>query len=173
MNSSMDVIFADPSITNKERLDYVWKHFALIADQRVKTFNFYIIVLGGAVAATITLMHDPIPKSLLNTVGYAHLLIAAAFCIFDLRAYLILRAAKAALREAEVYGGFSGSGRLFINEHAPKVRWGKLSRLISYSTGFWALFAAHAYFGLKIIFSPASLGAKIEFVEIIGGSAVG
>ena len=27
-------------ITPKDHLDYAWKHFALIADQRVKTFNF-------------------------------------------------------------------------------------------------------------------------------------
>lgn len=41
---------SDP-ISSADRLDYAWKHFALIADQRMKTFNFYLIVdLTGAVS---------------------------------------------------------------------------------------------------------------------------
>ena len=41
------------SFTDKDRFDYYWKHFALIADQRVKTFNLYIIVVGATLVATV------------------------------------------------------------------------------------------------------------------------
>jgi hypothetical protein len=46
------------TITDKERLDYAWKHFALAADQRTKNFNFYLIVLIASLTLTVPLLND-------------------------------------------------------------------------------------------------------------------
>jgi len=37
------------------QMDYAMKHFLFIADQRIKTFNFYVILLAASGGATIQL----------------------------------------------------------------------------------------------------------------------
>jgi hypothetical protein len=55
----------------EELLDQAWKYFSLHADQRLKTFNFYLIlctIIAGGLLALIKDAHDPrigIPVALL------------------------------------------------------------------------------------------------------------
>jgi hypothetical protein len=62
------------SFTDKERFDYYWKHFSLIADQRVKTFNFYVIVVGFTLVATIQALNPSAPLKTIRLLDCGHIL---------------------------------------------------------------------------------------------------
>lgn len=41
----------------KEMRDYAWKYFSLHADQRIKTFNFYLVLATFAVGGMLTIVN--------------------------------------------------------------------------------------------------------------------
>src|SRR4051794_24291643 len=42
----------------KDMRDYAWNYFSLHADQRIKTFNFYLVLVTFAVGGIITVLKD-------------------------------------------------------------------------------------------------------------------
>jgi hypothetical protein len=53
---------SDPSELCKLQLDYAWKWFSYHADQRVKMFNFMLIVFGIFATAVVTAMDKGLPS---------------------------------------------------------------------------------------------------------------
>ena len=143
---------AGTTITDKERLDYAWKNFSLIADQRIKTFNFYIIVLIAAFSATISALDKDLSRHLYCVIGLAHMYIAALFFVIDVRGVRILRICRSALDEIEESQAFRGHRKLSLTDKR-KNRKGAGS-LISYRSAFWATFAFQFAFGVVVAAKP-------------------
>lgn len=144
----------ESSITDKERLDYAWKHFALVADQRIKTFNFYIIILAAAVSGTISAMSPKVSLSpeQFRLMGVAHMLIALVFFLIDLRGCRILAIVSDALAEIEESPAFRDCKKLILEDRFRNKQgtW----QFISYRWSFGITFAAQFLFGFLLLCDP-------------------
>jgi len=140
------------TITDKERLDYGWKHFALIADQRIKTFNFYILILVASFSATITMLKPTVPRHDFCLVGMAHMLAAFIFWLIDVRSVRILKVSIQMLKDIERSPAFKGHPKIMVEDdyRQSKGWW----RLVTYRTAFRVTFFLHALFGLVLAASP-------------------
>ena len=146
-------------LSTKDKFDYVMKHFTLIADQRVKTFNFYVVASAAAVSASAAIAsRAEIPRITLCIVGTAHVFIALVFWLIDLRGCRILRISSDALAELERIH-IDGLHERLINEDKERNRSG-FSRLVSYRWCFLAIFVVHASFGVLFAWHPDWLLSK-------------
>jgi len=146
------------TITEKERLDYAWKHFALIADQRVKTFNFYIILLLAAFSATISVMKIGTPRHIFCLIGCGHMFIAGIFALIDFRGCRMLAIATDALKEIESSPAFEGVSKLMM-EDKKRNKHGFMYG-VSYRAAFGLTFFAQALFGLTLASWPSLFVAR-------------
>lgn len=159
----LNAMSEDPksSITDKERLDYAWKHFALIADQRMKTFNFYVIILAGTFTGTVAaLMRDGIHRRTFCLIGTAHLLISVIFALIDIRSCRILRISADALAAIERSPAFAGQP-LLIEEDRIRNKKG-VRHFISYRWAFLLAFAAQFVFGVLLAWTPRLLAYPLS-----------
>jgi len=89
----------------KEQFDYATKQFFFIADQRIKTFHFYVIVASAATAATFQLTKE------FDRLGYlslcaAHVVIVAVFLVIEKRNLRLLTTCKGAILYLESVSGW-------------------------------------------------------------------
>jgi len=111
-----------PAITDRERLDYAWKHFALIADQRMKAFNFYLLVLLASFGGTIGLIQKSLPRHDFCLIGFVHISVAIIFWSIDSRSYRMLQIAIDALTEIEESPAFEGKCKLMLEDRKRNKR---------------------------------------------------
>ena len=90
----------------KEMRDYAWKYFSLHADQRVKTFNFFLILAAFALGGVLTAIKDP--GHPLGVAAIAFLLggMTIVFYKLDCRNKDLVRHGEAALARLERESGF-------------------------------------------------------------------
>lgn len=141
------------NFTDKDRFDYYWKHFALIADQRVKTFNFYIIVILATLAGTIQTLKPSTPRLTLLLIGCGHILCVFVFGMIEWRGRAIVRIAKAALRDFEASPAF-GDGYKPMTQDGRGEGKGPYG-LITYGNAFQLVFWVHLIFGAVIAIYPS------------------
>jgi hypothetical protein len=135
------------TISDKDRLDYYWKHFALIADQRVKTFNFYIIVLLASFGATVGAFKQELPRYLYCLIGTGHIVVVVVFWMIEHRGRVILKIARDALCEIEVAALGSGFKPMTTER---QDGW----KLVTYGHAFILIFAVHLIFGILVATVP-------------------
>jgi hypothetical protein len=140
------------TITDKDRLDYYWKHFALIADQRVKTFNFYIIVLLAAFGATVSAFKPPLHRYLYCLIGTGHMFIAIVFGMIEFRGKAILEISREALRQIESSPAFGTGFKPMTTEHESKAT--GIRHYVTYGNAFTLIFAGHFLFGFLVAAWP-------------------
>ncbi|WP_395746629.1 hypothetical protein [Prosthecobacter sp.] len=150
-----------PSITDKERFDYAWKHFALIADQRIKTFNFYIIVLLAAFGGTISnLVRSDLPRHDFCLIGFAHICAAVIFWAIDSRSCRMLQVAVDALTEIESSPAFEGKIKLMLEDRKRNKH--GLWHLLSYRVAFKATFVLQLIFGFALALNPSAFSSALK-----------
>jgi hypothetical protein len=76
---------SDPSVLCKLQLDYAWKWFSYHADQRVKMFNFMLIVSGIFATAVVTAMDKGLPSGLTATLCFIAAALGLIFSRLDRR----------------------------------------------------------------------------------------
>lgn len=135
------------ALTEKDRFDYAMKHFTMVADQRMKTFHFYLISCAAAVTASFALAGKPnLPQSAFCIIGTAHLVIAIVFMIVDFRGCRMLRIASDSLQSLE-NEFLDGINERQVCEDVRKNKKG-LWYFISYRFAFFGVFALHGAFGV-------------------------
>lgn len=138
-------------LSAKDKFDYVMKHFALISDQRVKTFNFYVIASAAAVSASVAVAaRADITQNAIRIIGGAHVFIAIVFWLIDVRGCRILAISAEALAALEK-AHLNGLSEQLINEDARRNKEGAWG-FISYRMCFLMIFLVHAAFGLLFAF---------------------
>jgi hypothetical protein len=142
-----------PTLSDKDRLDYYWKHFALIADQRVKTFNLYVVVLAATLVATIGAIRPSTPRLTLLLIGCGHMFCVFIFGMIEWRGRAIVRIGKEALRDFEASSAF-GSGYKPMTKDGLGEGKGPYG-LITYGNAFQLVFWVHLIFGAVIALCPS------------------
>ncbi len=88
--------------SSKELRDYAWGYFALTADQRIKTFNFFLVLVTVILAGVLAFTKDAREPALGGIPGGVLLMaIAFVFWKLDCRNREFIDNAKAALLKAE------------------------------------------------------------------------
>ncbi len=123
--------------------DLVWDHFKFNADQRLKGFNFFVLLSifadGGVFAALGNKSLDP---RLLVLLGSLIVLLAFVFWLVDTRSRQLLNLTIPALKEIEA--AFSDSHRLFAIDALAQ------GTIIRYTFAIRILLGAQLLFGLGV-----------------------
>ena len=139
---------------------YTWDYFALHADQRIKTFNFYLILFGLVSGGLITPLKDGQNYRLGAPVALALAFVSFIFWRLDIRNKELIKNSEEALKLLERddrlpdEGGSPNRLKLFTyEEHATGLRkkerfLGFIPKHYSYSTCFHAVFLAFGLAGL-------------------------
>ena len=132
--------------------DYAWKYFALHADQRLKTFNFYLIVATLIVGAFATLLKEAKDWRWLSILPFLLTFLSFVFWKLDLRNKQLVRNGETALKFLDEQSGVQDNGdephvlKLFAhNDYVTKARKrypdvSPLEAHFSYSTCFYCVF---------------------------------
>jgi hypothetical protein len=121
---------------------FVWDHFKFNAEQRLKGFNFFVLLsifANGGVFAAIEKQLNPF---LLMLLGFFVALLAAVFWLVDARSRNLLRLTIPALKEIEA--SFPESHRLFAIDAREQ------GTIVRYTFAFRVLLICQLTFGLLV-----------------------
>ena len=135
--------------THKNIFDCAWKHFDVIADQRLRTFNFYIVLLAASVGASLNAVEKQPDPFVYFVIGLFCVAIGLIFFIIEVRSRRLLQIPKGVLSKMEIGDHWPHEYRLFSKDNLYDLPWYK--RLISYSFAFRATFALHMAYGFVFI----------------------
>jgi hypothetical protein len=131
--------------STRDYFDYAWKHFTLIADQRLKTFNFYIIIVAAFTAATIAGFDKTNNFWLLFACGFLHIVCSMVFFLIDERSRRLVNTPKHVLIGIEVDNCWA----LFQRDVAlQQALWNKVA---SYTGAFRLAFLSQFLFGVMVV----------------------
>ena len=122
---------------------YLWEHFKLHADQRIKTFNFYVVFAIFTDGAVYTVIDRGLHDSLLIILGIFIISLSIIFRIIDTRSRNLIDIAISGLKKLE--------------ENSPEyakpfsIDSTKRKGAASYTCAFNLLFGLQVIFGLGLI----------------------
>jgi VIT1/CCC1 family predicted Fe2+/Mn2+ transporter len=157
-----------------ELREYAWQYFALHADQRLKTFNFYLTLYAFAFGGLIVMVKDAKSASLGALAGLVLALLSYVFWKFDGRNKELVEVSQDALRQIEAddsrvndNNGTPHATRLFTTERI-RTNALKSSRPLRWSNPV-SWFAAHYTYTrcfnvLFLVFGVAGLLLAIYFL---------
>lgn len=122
--------------------DLVWDHFKFNAEQRLRGFNFFVLLSIFADGGVFTALEKDLNPKLLVLLGLFIVLLAIVFWLVDTRSRQLLNLTIPALKEIE--SGFPDSYRLFAIDAAAQ------GTFIRYTFAIRVLFAAQLVFGLGV-----------------------
>jgi len=103
-------------LKSADRMCYALEHFKYLADQRMKTFNYYAIVVAASITGSITAF-DKCPWQLVTALGVVHLAMAWIFFVIDIRNSRLVFFARKALRHFETACDLDPSLRVICEDH--------------------------------------------------------
>jgi heme A synthase len=127
-----------------EDRDYLWDHFKFNAEQRLKAFNFFVVLSVFANGGVFAAVEKKLPALVLLLVGGFIVLLAVVFWLIDARSKWLVDLAVPGLRLHEE--NLDASCRLFEKDakDGPKVA--------RFTVAFRILFLAQVMFGASTIF---------------------
>ncbi len=123
--------------------EFVWAHFKLNAEQRLRGFNFFVVLAIFADGGVLAALQRGFSPGLLILLGAFTALLAQVFWLVDARSRQLLELTIAALKEMEAE--FPESHRLFAADALGQ------SRVISYTFAIRSLLLAQMGFGLGVV----------------------
>ncbi len=103
-------------LKSADRMKYAPEHFKYLADQRMKTFNYYAIVVAASITGSITAF-GKCPWQLVAALGVVHLAMAWIFFVIDIRNSRLVFFARKALRHFETACDLDPSLRVICEDH--------------------------------------------------------
>ena len=122
--------------------DLVWDHFKFNAEQRLKSFNFFLLLSIFANGGVFTAIQNKVASPILGLLGLFLVLLAVVFWLADTRSRQLIQLAIPALKEIEA--PFPESHRLFAIDARQQ------GRFIRYTFAFRMLMATQFLFGLGV-----------------------
>jgi hypothetical protein len=122
-----------PSELSKLRFDYAWKWFAYHADQRVKMFNYMLVVVGILANAVVGALEKKYPVGISIGLCAIAALISLIFSKFDRRNRDLVWLGEDILVDLERNAIF-GTGNKISGRYQALVDFGILSRQIEQET---------------------------------------
>lgn len=157
--------------------EYALEQFKFVGDQRMKTFNYYAIVVAAAITGSIAAF-DRCPWQAVVVVGVAHCLMAAIFFLIDIRNASLLNNARAALMHYEEAAHLPEQMRVISNDErcnaasaggkdpCAKSSIGWVRSLVlrrispSYTTAFEFAFLLQLIWGMLLVVAAFTLKAR-------------
>jgi hypothetical protein len=118
--------------------EFVWAHFKLNAEQRLRGFNFFVVLAIFADGGVLAALQQGFSPGLLILLGAFTVLLAQVFWLVDARSRQLLELTIVALKEMEA--NYPESYRLFAADALGQ------SRVISYTFAIRALLLAQMGF---------------------------
>ena len=125
-----------------ESRDLVWEHFKFNADQRLKAFNFFVLLSIFADGGVFTAIEQGLDSKLLLLLGLFTALLAVVFWLIDGRSRQLILITLPALKEIE--SEFPESWRLFALDAA------KQGSIVRYTVAIRILLVAQLCFGIGL-----------------------
>ncbi|MGK9066364.1 hypothetical protein [Stutzerimonas chloritidismutans] len=122
---------------------FVWAHFKLNAEQRLRGFNFFVVLAIFADGGVLAALERGFSAGVLTLLGAFTVLLAMVFWLVDARSRQLLQITITALKEIEAE--YPASHRLFAIDALGQ------SRVISYTFAIRALLIAQMGFGLGVL----------------------
>ncbi len=122
---------------------FVWEHFKLNAEQRLKSFNFFVLLSMFADGGVFAALEKGFAPSVVVLLGLAIMLFGILFGIVDARSRNLIELTIPAFRQIE--HKFQEQCRLFTLEAAKPKTW------VRYRVAFTSLICAQLAFGLGIV----------------------
>jgi len=120
----------------------VWAHFKLNAEQRLRGFNFFVVLAIFADGGVLAALERGFSPGLLMLLGAFTVLLAMVFWLVDARSRQLLQLTITALKEIE--SEFPASYQLFANDAQGQ-------NPVSYTFAIRALLLAQMGFGFGVI----------------------
>ena len=106
-------------LSDEER-EYLWKHFAFNAEQRLKAFNFFVVFSGFANGGILAAYNANSPPAVFVTLGSILCLLSIIFWVIDLRSRGLLEKTKQGLIRCEESLLFA-QARVFTTRPPPQA----------------------------------------------------
>lgn len=133
------------AITHRDQLECAWKNFSFIAELRMKSFNFYVILLAASIGGTLTVFEKLSSPRSFFLCGVWHVLLATVFCLVDLRCRNMMNVPVKALDWVENLPEWDGP-KAFGGERL--IGW---KRIASFTFAYRATFLLQAMSGIALI----------------------
>jgi len=122
--------------------NFLWEHFKLHADQRMKAFNFFVILSIFANGGAFTAIEKQLTPSFIVILGVFIVSLSCIFWIVDSRSHALINLTMPGLIEFE--REFKKGCKPFTED--PNKR----SRFFRYTYAFRALFVLQIFIGLYV-----------------------
>jgi hypothetical protein len=123
--------------------DYLWKHFAFNAEQRLKAFHFFVIFSGFASGGILTTFANENSHPAVSCfLGFFVCLLSVIFYLIDRRSRKLLQMTKPGLIKCEE--ALQKEARVFTLDH-DRSKWA------SYTFAFHVLFVFQFLFGFGVL----------------------
>ena len=126
-----------------EESNFLWEHFKLHADQRIKAFNFFVILSIFADGGVFTAIAKSFPPYLLIVLGFFIIVLSGIFWILDIRSHNLVKLSYKGLKKYE--SSLAIESRLFTLDSRRK------KGIFSYTKAFALLFSLQTAFGLFVM----------------------
>ena len=123
--------------------DFVWEHFKFNAEQRLRSFNFFVLLSIFADGGVFTALEKSFNPKLVVLLGRFTALLAIVFWLADARSRALLQLTIPALKDIE--SSFPESHRLFAKDAVQQ------GRIVRYTFAIRALLTAQLLFGLGVV----------------------
>jgi len=135
--------------------EYLWDHFKFNAEQRLKAFNFFVLLSIFANGGVFTAIEKNFHPLIILFLGVFIIGLSVVFLLVDLRSQHLLGLTTPGLKQLEK--AFPEHSRLF--EIDSKRRF----KIVRYSVAFHSLIVFQLLFGLGVLlFSGASIACSIK-----------
>jgi hypothetical protein len=135
------------NITAKDQFDYAWKHFSFLADQRLKTFNYYIVLLAASMAGNIAVFDKMLKPKPVIAFGIWHIFIGLMFLLVDLRNRELIEGPRKSLRYFEKHKSWRGPKPMSDDyKRMARMRGG-----VSHTFAFRLTFLVQMAFGVGVL----------------------
>lgn len=131
-----------------QEISFLWEHFKIHADQRIKAFNFFIILSVFADSGSITAIAQKSPDLILIVLGTFIVLLSCIFWVLDVRSHSLVRLSYKGIIKYEK--SLPICSRLFTKDSRKK------KGIFRYTFAFSALFIIQTLFGVLVVIIGAS-----------------
>lgn len=123
-----------------EERAYLWEHWKLNADQRLRGFNFFVAFAVFADGGVIAAIDKKLPPLVVLTMGVLVAILSISFWLFDVRSRQLLGLSERGLKRLEL--GLPEDARLFHADELKRHRW------VRFTFAFRLIYVAQTAVGL-------------------------
>jgi len=121
---------------------FVWEHFKFNAEQRLKSFNLFVLLSIFASGGVFTAIQNKVAGPVLGLLGLFLVVLAGVFWLVDSRSRQLIQLAIPALKEIE--SNFPESHRVFAIDALQQ------GSIVRYTFAFRALMLCQLAFGIGV-----------------------